>query len=166
MIFQTLKPHFALTSLCFLLAGCITVNLPQENLQPAEKVRFAPPESPFEEIPSTASDKTWKNPKNGNTITYVSECGDVGYVNLKKVARNVLKSNNLKVDSQTEITMNGVRAIQSQGFHENETSTIVVELITFKMKDCLFNLAYLGPKKSFPTDQSIFETFKKKFEGL
>lgn len=166
MIFQTLKPHFTVTLLCFFLAGCITVNLPQEDLQPAEEVRFTPPGKPFEEVPSTTSDKTWKNPENGNTITYVSECGDVGRANLRRVARNVLRSNNLEVNSQVETTINGMRAIQSQGSHRDDSSTVIVELVTFRVDHCLFNLAYLGPKETFPSDQPAFETFKEKFKGL
>lgn len=165
MIFHALRPLTALLFLAF-LAGCISVNLSQESLESADEVRFIPPGNPFEEIASKAADRSWRNPKNGNTITYVSECGDVGRVNLKEVAKTLMKVQNLEVSSQTEVTHNGVKAVVSRGAQQDHSKTVAVELLTFKMNQCLFNLAYLGLEKDLTSNRSVFEKFKENFKGL
>lgn len=165
MIFHSFRPLFTVLFLHLFIGGCISVNLSQEDLERADSVIFTPPESPFEEISSRASDRAWRNPKNGNTITYVSECGDLGKVNLKNIARTLLKAQNLEVASQSETTINGVKAIESKGFQKSEPETIAVELLTFKMDQCLFNLAFLGTEESLAADRAQFEKFKEKFKG-
>ncbi len=167
MIFQQLKAQ-SLSLLFFALAmsGCISVNLAPKVLEPAEKLSFEAPKSPFREIASGSADKAWRNPETGNTITYVSECGDHGHIVLKEIARTLLNSQGLAVQSQKKITHKGVEAIESVGRQQSQDSAVKVELLTFFKNDCLFNLAYLGSESEFSKDHSAYLSFKKDFNPL
>lgn len=164
MIFHHLGAFFIfLMPWAFL--GCISVNLSQESLKSAEKVHYTPPPPPFEQIHSPEADKTWRNSQSGNTITYVSECGNVDKVSLKDVAKTLMKSQGLIVLSQSETTLHQTPAVFSKGEHRDQKNPVLLHLYTFRMKECLFNLAYLGSKKKFPEDMKQFEVFAEKFEG-
>jgi hypothetical protein len=162
MIYRTLIPLFSLVTALALCSGCISVNLSKESLQRAESVIYEVPDHPFKEIHSVGADKTWRNPTNGNTITFVSECGDVGRLNLKDVARTALKAQNLDVVSQREIEINKNRAIESHGKHKS--SSAAVELVTIRLKECLFNFAYLGTVAHLNADRKKFDAFVKGFQ--
>lgn len=167
MIFQQFKPQI-IGLLFFALCGngCISVNIAPKSLQRAEKVSYKSPPAPFKELSSGSADKAWRNSENGNSITYVSECGDHGRIALKEVARTLLSSQGLTLQSQKTITHKGVEAVLSQGHQQNQSALVQVELLTFLKNDCLFNLAYLGKKSEFPKDQPAFQSFKEDFDPL
>lgn len=165
MIFQIFKTLAIGLSFVIIFTGCISVNIAPESLTPAENPKYTKPLAPFAEVESSSADKAWRNPENGNAITYVSECGEVKDLNLKQVAKTLLKAQGIKIKSQTTITLNGVNAVESHGFRATNGSTIKIELITIRLKNCMFNLAYLGSGKNLDENTSDFQKFKENFKG-
>lgn len=165
MIFQIFKTLTVASFFMLFFAGCISVNIAPESLSPAENPKYTKPSAPFVEVESSSADKTWRNPKNGNSITYVSECGEVKSLNLKQVAKTLLKAQGIKIKSQNTILLNEIEAIESIGFRQTKDQVIQVELVTIRLKNCMFNLAYLGSEKALKEDESEFQKFKEKFKG-
>lgn len=160
-------PVSAALTLAFWMAltGCISVNLTPEDLRSAKEVSYSNPPSPFTEVISPGSDRAWKNNQNGNSITYITECGKVDSLSIHQAAKTSMRTQGIVVRSQNDIDLNGHKAVRSLGVFNQDKNPVHVELITFKADGCLVNLAYIGKKDSFEKDQAAFETFKQGFKG-
>ena len=147
------------------LSSCVSVQLGPPPVTSAEKVNYLPPQAPFREISSSNADRTWINEKNNNTITYLSECGDLSGVSLSEAAKVSFKSQELKLISQESVEISGHTGLMSRGVHSQDKKSVEVELVNFKSDGCLFSLAYVANKDRFNENHEQFINFRKTFKA-
>ena len=152
----------SLLLLSFCLSSCISVNLGPSPVTTATDVSYTSPSSPFKEMASAPSaDKTWIHSKSKSIITYLSECGDISHIRLKEAAATSFKAQDLKLIEQKSVTQSGQPALQSRGEPTDPKKNVMVEMINFKTKDCLFSLAFVASKNHFDEDHPTFDQFLK-----
>jgi hypothetical protein len=148
------------------MSGCISVNLsPEKDLKSATGVNYTPPPSPFEEIFVSKSDHAWKNKTTNTLISYLSECGDVHALKIPDTASAMLRAQGLTLQTQKQVSLQGKDALESLAFQKDGAQKILVKVLSFKTKECLYNLVYLGAEKNFSKDLSVFQNFAEGFKG-
>ncbi len=73
--------------LSFVLSGCVSIDIGAKHMERASGVKFTQPSAPFEKSSASSVDAIWRNPKNGNAISYLSDCGDNSDPSLANIER-------------------------------------------------------------------------------
>lgn len=151
----------------FLLSGCVTVKMANDGTgKRAEGVLFAEPKKPFQAEDRKEVDAAWKNPKNGNLISYVSDCADPTDPSLDQITNGILGGlSELKTDSEEAPMIQGRegRRVHATGKVDGVPSEI--DLLVFKRNHCIYILTYLGVKKAFAEDRTAFGKFVEGFRA-
>jgi hypothetical protein len=151
-----------LTLFCvFVCASCVTVKLGKDaDGVRAVGIKVKEPASPFMKDPQEEVDASWKNPKNGNVISYLSDCSDKTDPPLDHIVQGTLSGlNDLHFDS-TESPMvqsREARRVVASGKVDGVPSQI--ELLVFKRNMCIYILSYVGVKKTFAENRREFQAF-------
>ena len=146
-------------------SACITVRLGKDaDGKHAEGVHYVEPASPFQKDPRDEVDAAWKNPKNGNVISFLSDCSDKSDPPLDQVVQGTLSGlNNLHMDSQESPTVQGRAARRALASGTVDGVPSMIDLLVFKRNMCIYILSYVGVKKSFPENRAQFEQFLSGF---
>ncbi len=92
MEFYILRYFFILFSAVSLTA-CVSVNLADSNeSQKSKMVEFKAPAKPFADFKTDFVDQAWKNSKNGNSISFLSECNSAADPSLDTIHRGLISS--------------------------------------------------------------------------
>ncbi len=149
------------------LGGCVTVKMGSEGAgKKAEGVSFTEPKRPFAREDRKEVDAAWKNPNNGNLLSYVSDCADPTDPTLDQITGGILTGlAELKVESEESPTVQGraAKRVHAQGKVDGVPSEI--DLLVFKRNHCIYVLTYLGVKKSFAEDRPAFGRFIEGFRA-
>lgn len=154
--------RFSPLILCSLLlcASCVTVKLGGENGKKASGVELNEPGKPFEKESRDDVDSAWKNPRNGNVISYLSDCGDPTDPSLDQIVAGVLAGLvELKVQDESAPTMQGREAKRVHAGGKVDGVPTEIELLAYKRNHCIYILSYVGVKKSFNEDREAFDSF-------
>src|ERR1700722_6628503 len=90
------------------LCGCVSVSVATKKAVHATGVQFTPPEAPFEKATADNVDEIWRNPKNGNAISFLSDCGDDSDPSLPSIEAGVLSGlYPYSYQSQSDATFEG-----------------------------------------------------------
>ncbi len=165
MMRKKISPTKTLIALVLLLAGCVSLSLPKTTDTKSTDAAFTPPQNPFIEISQDHLDRAWRNPKNGNTISYYSECPEDGGPSLENIQRGLVQSvNGGRILARDRIKISGEDALKAvvQGTFEGVASRI--EMVLFKKENCNYILTYIGVVDHFKTNHPAFEAFVKSFE--
>ena len=146
--------------LCF-LAGCVSVNLGGGSAgKRADGVHVVDPKAPFSKETRADLDGAWINGKNGNTISYLTDCQDNSDPSLDTIVQGAMMGlSDLKIDSSL-----------SPMFQEREARRVVavgkvdgvpskIDLMAFKRNHCIYILSYVGVQKAFEQDHPQFDQF-------
>lgn len=147
-------------------SSCVTVNLGNSNGKKAEGVNLTAPSKPFVSDSRDDVDQAWKNPRNGNTISYLSDCNDPSDPPLDLIVQGVITGlTELKVYSQTSPTIEGRegRRVLAGGKVDGVPSKI--DLLVFKRNSCIYILNYAGVDTSFHDDHGAFDSFVAGFKA-
>lgn len=154
-----------LISISGILSGCVTVKMANDGTgKRAEGVAFAEPKNPFAREDRKEVDAAWKNPANGNVISYISDCADPTDPSLEQIVGGVLTGlSELKVNAEETTTVQGRegRRVHASGKVDGVPSEI--DLLAFKRNHCIYILTYVGVKRSFPDDRGAFAKFIEGF---
>lgn len=148
-----------------LLSGCVTVKFGGAETQRANGVHVNEPARPFERQSRDDVDAAFKNPRNGNVISYLSDCKDPSDPPLDNIVAGVLAGlTDLKTEQREETSMLGreARRVQASGKVDGVPSAI--DLIVFKRNQCIYILSYVGVKSSFAENRSDFVKFIEGFK--
>lgn len=149
------------------LVSCVSVKLPDGKLTPAKDVQFQAPLSPYKEITVESSDKTWVSKNTGNTISFLSECGNANDLTLPQIETESLAAiSNLETLKVEEFEFNGRAARQSLSQGLVDGVPVQLALLVFKKNGCNFSLSYGGTKKNFDSEIHYFESFKQGFKAF
>lgn len=143
------------------LTGCLTVKLGKDGAgKRAEGVKFNEPAAPFQKDAKEDVDGAWQNPKNGNVISFLSDCGDKSDPPLDHIVQGTLSGlNDLKIESEESPMYQGrgARRVLASGKVDGVPSQI--DLMVFKRNTCIYILSYVGVQKSFPENRQAFQGF-------
>lgn len=160
-----MKKAALIFSIVFLTAGCVTVKLGGAETQRANGVRIFEPERPFEKQSRDDVDAAFKNPRNGNVISYLSDCKDPSDPPLDNIVAGVLAGlTHLKTEHREETEMLGreARRVQASGKVDGVPSAI--DLLVFKRNQCIYILSYVGVKSVFDQNRADFSKFIEGFK--
>ena len=149
-----------------LTSGCVSVELPNSKTTSAKDVKWSEPGGQFKEIKATNADKTWLSSRTGNTISYLSECGNSADPSLQALEAESLSAlGKINPISNKVYDYNGRAARSSVSSGEVDGVPVQLELLVFKKNGCNYTLSYGGVMKQFDVEQKIFEDFKANFKA-
>ncbi len=141
-------------------AGCVTVKLANETGKKASGVSLREPAKPFNKESRADVDASWKNGKNGNVISYISDCGDPTDPPLEQIVNGVVSGlGDMKaVEESTPMVQDREgRRVHVAGKVDGVPTEI--DLLTFKRNHCIYILTLVGVKKAFTEDRVAFNKF-------
>lgn len=144
--------------------GCVTVKLGDVESQRANGVEFREPSSPFKRDKRDEVDAAFKNTRNGNVISYLSDCKDPSDPPLDNIIAGVLTGlTDLKIEQKETVQMLGRegRRVVAAGKVDGVPSAI--DLLVFKRNQCIYILSYVGVKDAFPQNRVDFNRFIEGF---
>lgn len=150
------------------IAACVSVRLVGngEGSKRAEGVQIHEPESPFKKESREDIDGAWKNPKNGNMISYLSDCQDSTDPTLDSIVQGALTGlTDLRMDAKESPTIQGreARRVTASGKVDGVASKI--DLLVFKRNRCIYILSYVGVAKAFSENHAQFDNFISGFHA-
>lgn len=148
------------------ISGCVSVNLGGHNTHKADGIDFQMPSAPFVKEDNSNVDQSWIDPKTGNTISYLSECGDPADPGLTSIESGALSGlHSLQYLSQKKFSYNHRRArrVKVKGSVDGVPS--MVDMIVFKKNGCIYILSYVGVEKHFSGGQDQFDEFVARFQA-
>ncbi|MCM2280748.1 MAG: DUF3103 domain-containing protein, partial [Bdellovibrionaceae bacterium] len=117
--------------------GCVSVNLGQAKTEKSESVRFQVPPAPFSRFEPAGADQAWKNPNNGNLISYLSVCNDPADPGLEAMQAEMLAAfEDAQVVRSAERSFNGRRALNTEAEGLVDGVKTRLELLVFKKNNC------------------------------
>ena len=165
MKFCILKSSLTLV-VATLVASCVSIDLSKNDVKKAKGVAFRAPPNPFQQIESDDIDVGWRNNKNGNTITVVSDCENPYDPSLQNIEDGVVSGLQELEKLNTKKSMYNARASRQSVF----TGTVdgiptKVNLMIFKKNNCIYVLSYLAVIQHYDHDEANFQTFLRGFEA-
>ena len=140
--------------------GCVTVKLNSEGGKRAEGVQISTPSSPFVSDSRPEVDAAWKNSKNGNVISYISDCQDPSDPPLEQITAGVVNAlSELKILEEQTTTMQEREARRVHASGKVDGVPTEIDLLAFKRNHCIYILSYVGVKKAFAEDRAAFTRF-------
>jgi hypothetical protein len=161
------RTHFITVAL-LVIAGCVSVKLAGtgDTSKRAVGVQFNEPGSPFDREQREGLDGAWKNPKNGNMISYLSDCQDSSDPSLDTIVQNAVAGlSELKFDSTQSPTVQGreARRVVASGKVDGVASKI--DMLAFKRNRCIYIVTYVGVAKVFDENHGQFDKFLSGFRA-
>jgi hypothetical protein len=156
----------ALTFITVLISGCVSVSLGSHEAKHATNVRYDQPKSPFVAEDRKDVDAAWKNPKNGNLISYITDCQDENDPPLDNIVTGALTGLvDLKYEKKESPTILGreARRVDVSGRVDGVPSRI--DLLAFKRDNCIYILSFVGVEKAFAQDHGQFDRFVEGFRA-
>lgn len=148
------------------LSGCVSVELPNSKTTSAKDVKWSAPGGPFKEIKATNSDKTWMSSSTGNTISFLSECGNTADPSLQILESESLSAiGKINPVSAKVFDFNSRAARESVSSGEVDGVPVQLKLLVFKKNGCNYTLSYGGVLKNFAIEEKYFEDFKQNFKA-
>ncbi len=159
-----MKNHLVIAT--FLLSGCVTVDVAPKKTESAQNVMYTDPALPFKSSPNKSTDRLWISTTSGNTISYLSECGNPQEPTLEQLENEALGSLiDLKILSSEKIDYNNREALKTIAEGKVDGVKVKMNLLTLKKNNCNYTLVYGGVVKNFDAEQSYFQTFIKSFKA-
>lgn len=152
--------------LIFVVTGCVSVALGPGKPSRSTGIRYNAPAKPFVKASADNVDEIWRNPSNGNAISFLSECNDPSDPTLHSIEQGVLSGlYPYSYTSQADTTFDGraARQVQVKGIVDGVPS--LVDLLIFKRNNCLYILSYVGLEKDHHRDRKAFEDFTSGFHA-
>ncbi len=168
---MTTKNWFYLTRfisaffLAISITACVSVNIGDSGQsQKSTTVQFKAPAAPFVVFKTDFVDSAFKNPRNGNSISFLSECNSAADPSLDTIHKGLISSiDRAESISKKIYQYNNREALRStvSGYVDGVQSKF--DLLVFKKNNCTYILSYVATEKNFSENLSVFETFTENF---
>lgn len=150
-----------------LCANCVSVEI--NKSKPArrnENVRFKEPSAPFKELKSSDLDRGWKNPKNGNSISFITECDDGVDPSLENIYNGILKNvSQVETVSKDKITYNGREGLRAVVTGHVDGVLSKIDFLIFKKNGCTHILTYVALAHTFEQNAADFQKFVESYQA-
>lgn len=158
------KSLLCLSALAF--CSCVSVNLPNSKTTHAKDVQYSAPSDPYSEITNKANDKTWLSSATGNTISYLSDCGNAADPAIDQLESDSLSVlNDMKVSETQDLTFNNRAARRTTADGTVDGVPVELSLLIFKKDGCNYTLTFAGVKKQFNSEKKYFDAFVNSFKA-
>jgi hypothetical protein len=167
MRWTALWQFFLTIEIGLLAAGCVSVNLGGgSGPHRATGVQVQPPGSPFTKEDRDDVDGAWKNSRNGNMLSYISDCQDSSDPSLETILQGAISGlNDLKVEANESPTIQGREAKRVLASGKVDGVASKIDILTFKRNKCIYILSYVGVNSSFSQDHGAFDKFVQGFRA-
>ncbi|MCB9025907.1 MAG: hypothetical protein H6625_06290 [Bdellovibrionaceae bacterium] len=149
--------------LFFFNTSCVSVGIESPTIEKSESVLYTEPKNyiKFEQEPLDAA---WKNPKNGNTISFLSECNGHSDPTYESIRDGILSGlRDVKIDKQEMVTFNNRQAFISTVSGSVDGVPAKLNITILKKNNCIFVITYVGLNLYFEDDIKTFSDFMKGF---
>lgn len=159
--------RFILTATFLIGAGCVTVKLGSgEDGKRAVGLSVREPSAPFAKDAQPDVDAAWKNPRNGNMISYLSDCSDPSDPPLDHIVQSTLSGlSQLQYEGNSSPTFQGREARRVLASGKVDGVPTEIELLVFKRNMCTYILSYVGVHNSFAENRADFQKFIDGFKA-
>ena len=148
-----------------ILGGCVSVHIAPPKAERSTGVKFEAPASPFTKAAADNVDGIWRNTKNGNAISYLSDCSDTSDPPLTSIEQGVLTGlNPYTYVAQKETKFEGRAARRSTVKGQVDGIPSIVDLLIFKRNNCIYILSYAGLEQHHETNKKSFDEFISRFK--
>ena len=142
------------------LQGCVTVKIAGESGKKAEGVGYVEPKKPFEKESRSEVDAAWKNGRNGNLISFISDCNDPTDPPLNQIVSGVLSGlSDMKSLEESTPMIQGREGQRVHAAGKVDGVPTEIDILAFKRNHCIYILSYVGVKKAFAEDRQAFSQF-------
>ena len=158
----------ALTSFLafFALSSCVSVSIANHEAKHASDVKVQEPAPPFTAEKRNDVDAAWKDSRNGNLISFLSDCQDDTDPGLDTIVQGALAGlNDLHIESMHSPTIQGREARRAVATGKVDGVPSKIDLLVFKRNRCIFILTYVGVAQSFAENHSQFDHFVDGFHA-
>jgi len=101
-----MKLTASLSLIMIVFPGCVNVSLGGHERKQASGVNYSVPKGPFVKDSRSDVDAAWINPKNGNLISFLSDCQDETDPSLTSIVDGTVNGlSELKVESNSSPTV-------------------------------------------------------------
>lgn len=148
----------------YFLSGCINVAIGTSSVKKADGVRFTAPQTPFEKVSRDDVDASWRNPKNGNSIAFISDCQDASDPDLDTIASGIFNGiKNLEYKSDENLTYRSREAKRILAHGKVDGVPTFTDLLIFKKNRCIYVLSYVSLDSTRAANTQDFERFIQGF---
>lgn len=148
-----------------LLGSCVSVDIGPKDPTKSKNIDVAAPASPFEEVTADHVDRAWRNTKNGNTISYLSECNLKIEPTLEDIKKGVISDlMNASLVNEENLLFNRRQALASELSGKIDGVDTRIDLLIFKKNSCTYILTYVALSTTYTENKQTFETFKTGFK--
>lgn len=150
-----------------LSSACVSVDIaPKNKLTKADQVTYTAPPQPFARMDNTFSDAAWENPINGNSISFLSDCGEGADTPLKSQFQAMTRGiQELKIESTESLIYNGRAALRHTFSGLVDGIHMQISSLHFKRNDCSYVLTYVSTVTNFNKDLLTFNQFLTGFKA-
>ncbi len=167
----TMNKHFK--SIFFLVlaielfcSACVSVDLKGDDPKRSKDVRFSAPQNNYSVLEDNQLDHAWRNPKTGNTISFLSECKSGNDPSFQNIRDGVTSGvSDINIERSEMIEFNQRKALSSRLGGAVDGILTKLEILILKKNDCIYVLTYVGLPESFDSDLNVFESFKREFKA-
>jgi hypothetical protein len=155
-----------LTYFVLILTSCVNVSLgPSDTTNHASGVTLREPAKPFEKEDRKDVDAAWKNSRNGNVISYLSDCKDPSDPPLDSIIQGVTMGvSELQFESREAVIYQGREGRRVRASGRVDGVPTGMEMMVFKRNHCIYILSYVGVKTAFASDRDQFQKFLDGFK--
>ncbi len=147
-----------------LVTSCVSVNIGKGATKRYTELHFESPAQEFAKVEDETSDHVWRHVKNGNTISYYSECESQTDPTLMELLENVTQSLDEKNSLENRnLVFNGRESLYSKINTKVDGVPTQVQNVIFKKHNCIFIISYVGVLSQAPNNQKDFERFLQRF---
>jgi hypothetical protein len=147
-----------------LSSGCVSVSLNSKSPVRHAEVHLQTPTSPFTVLATDKSDQAWRNNRNGNSISYFSNCNDPADPAIEVVRNDMLTGiqDVTVLDSQT-LQYNGREAVRTVATGKVDGVNAKMDVLVFKKNMCIYGLSFVGLTANYEADHAAFDNFVRGF---
>ncbi len=146
------------------LCGCVSVKIASDGPKKSKDISLAAPSVEFENIKTEGADVTWLNKKNGNSISYYSECNLSNDISLQSIQNESFSAlSEVNVTNTQNAIFNERESVQTEADAAIDGVPIKISLLIFKKNGCNYTLTYAGRKEKFAQNLSEFKKFIQEF---
>lgn len=159
--------HLALALIFSSQAACVSVELPKKApVTRNADVTYVAPGAPFVELKTEDLDRGWRNPRNGNSISFISECNSPVDPTLENIYAGIIKGvQNVESLRREKIHYNGREALRAVAIGDVDGVSSKIDFLIFKKNGCNYVLTYVALVSTFEQNTADFEKFVAGFKA-
>ena len=142
------------------MLSCVSVNLGGSKIERSKIATFAEPTTEFKRFDAPIVDYAWRHPKDGNSISVISQCEEGSGFSLEDIkTATIAEVENAKIIEEKDLELNqrAAKSLTLSGSMDGVASQIKV--VTFRKHDCIYSLTYVAKPNLFKKHLASFDNF-------